>query len=109
MAGELGDGSGQLDPGWAAADDHECQHVTLHLRSLGSFGLLEGEQQAAANTGCIFDLLQPRRQRSPLAMPKVALARAGRDDPVVVRHTGAPADHLARPKIDIRYARDTDA
>ena len=88
MAGELGDGSGQLDAGWTPADDHERQHFALQRRRLGVFRLLEGEQQAAPDIGCILDLLQARRKRSPFIMPKVAVTRTGRDDQVVIRNTG---------------------
>jgi hypothetical protein len=43
MAGEFGDGSGQLDVGWTVADDHKGQQVALHRRRVGIFRLLEGE------------------------------------------------------------------
>jgi hypothetical protein len=109
MAGEFGDGSGQLDVGWTAADDHECQHFALHCRRLGIFRLLEGEQQAAPNIGCILDLLQARRKRGLFIMPKVAVARPGRDDQVVIRNPGTPYDHLARSEVDTGYAAEKDA
>ncbi len=42
-------------------------------------------------------------------MPKVAVARAGRDDQVVIRNTGMPYDHLSRSGFDIGYAAQQDA
>ena len=42
-------------------------------------------------------------------MPKIAVARAGRDDQVVIRNTGIPYDHLARSEVDIGYAAEKDA
>ena len=42
-------------------------------------------------------------------MPKVAVARAGRDDQVVIWNTGVPYDHLSRFEVDIGYAAQQDA
>jgi hypothetical protein len=109
MTADLGNGSGQLDTCRTAADDHKGQHFALHCRRLGIFRLLEGEEQAAPNIGCILDLLQARRKRGLFIMPKVAVARPGRNDQVVIRNPGTPYDHLARSEVDTGYAAEQDA
>lgn len=109
MAGEFGDGSRQLNAGWTAADDHECQHFALDRRRVGIFRLLKGEQQAAPNVGCVLDLLQAWRERGPFIMPKIAVARAGRDDQVVIRNTDIPDDYLVRSDVDIGHTAKQDA
>src|SRR5271169_5326140 len=108
MAGELGDGSRQLDTRRTAADDHKGQYLALYLRGVGVFRLLEGEQQAVADAGSIVDLLQARRERSPFVMPEIAVAGAGRDHEIVVRNPGIPQDHLAHCGIDVGYLAEQD-
>src|SRR6516162_11123073 len=100
MVGEFSDGASQLDTGRAAADDHKGQQFALYLRRVGILRLLEGEQQAAADAGRILDLFQTRRERTPIVMPEIAVASAGRQDQVIVRNARVPRYHVARRNVD---------
>src|SRR6185437_752803 len=81
---ELGDGSGELDSGRAAADHDEGQQRGAARRIATGFGLLESEQQPAADEQRILDALQSRREAAPLVMAEIGMGGAGGDDERIV-------------------------
>ena len=84
LARELGDRAGELDAGRPAADDHEGQQRCALGRVGRALGLLERQQDAAADVDRVLDRLQARRERLPLVVAEIGVARAGGDDQVVV-------------------------
>ena len=63
--------------------------------SVSRSALLEGEQDPAADLEGVLERLQPRRVRLPFVVAEVGVARAGREDEVVVRQAAVGA---ARPR-----------
>ena len=97
---ELRDGAGHLDAGRPAADDDEIQQPRALVRILLGLGLLEGEQDAAANVGRVIDGLQPGRGGGPVVVTEIGVLRAGREDQVVERDAAAFGDHHALRDVD---------
>ena len=84
MAGQLGDRAGEFDAGWSAADDNEGHKFVPVHQVISIFGGFESQKNAAANAGRVRDPLEPRRERSPLLVPEIAVPRPGRDDELIV-------------------------
>src|SRR5688572_18225918 len=84
ILGKLGDGTGELDPGWSAADDDECQQASPLSRIGLGLRLLERDQDAVADIGCIFDLLKAGGEWLPFVAAKIGVSGAGGDDQVIV-------------------------
>ena len=78
--GQLGDRARHLDAGRAAADDDEVQQPRALGRVGLGLGLLEGEQDAAADVGRVVDGLQAGRERRPVVVAEIGVLRAGRED-----------------------------
>ncbi len=91
-AGDVADGSGEFDAGWAAADDDEVERRVRTGFEHFALGELEREQNAAANLDGIFDGLQAGRERLPLIVAEVRMGCAGSQHQVVVRHVRATAE-----------------
>ena len=85
----VGDGSGQLDAGGSTADDDEIERRVPAVLDHLALGQLEGEQDAAANLGGVFDGFESRRKRSPIVAAKVGVGSSGGQHQVVVRKLGA--------------------
>ena len=99
VVGDLAERARQLDPGRAAADEHE-RHPRAPPLGIGlALGRLEGDQDPAADLGRVLDGLEPGRDRRPLGMVEVRVMRAGRDDQRVV------GDRARRPPGGPRGAR----
>ena len=67
-----------------------------------------------SQSGCtgpkrILDLFQARRERTPIVMPEVAVASAGRQDQVIVRNAGVPHYHFARCNVDLGHVAEQRA
>ena len=92
---QLGDRAGHLDAGRAAADDHEIQQPRALGRVGLGLGLLEGEQDAAADVGRVVDGLQPRALSGPFAVTEIGVLRAGRENQDVVGNAPAFGENLA--------------
>ena len=90
LARQLGDGAGELDAGRPAADDDEGQQLAAQDRILADLRLLEGGEDAGADLGGVADRLQAGRRILPVVMAEIGMARAGRDDEVVVGDAAAP-------------------
>ena len=65
-------------------------------------GLLEGEQDAAANVGRVVDGLQPRSAGGPFVVTEIGVLRAGRENQDVVGNAPAVGEHLAPLGVDSR-------
>ena len=102
-ARQLRDGPGQLDPRRPAPDDHEGQEPPLRARIGPALGPLEGQEDAPADAGRVVQLFQPRRRRLPVIVSEVVVARAGREDQVIVGDGLLPEGHGAALYI---HARD---
>ena len=92
----------ELHAGGSAADDHE-RHERLLLRCVGALlRVLERQQETPADLARIRERLEPRRERFPFGMPEVRVARARRDDQIVVRHLERAAirDHHLPRRVD---------
>ena len=81
---DLRERAGQLDAGWAAADQRERQQLPPARRIGFAFRALERQQHAAADLERIFKRLQSWRVGLPLGVTEIGVARAGRDDQIVV-------------------------
>ena len=55
--GQFGDGASKFHAGGASADNGESQQPAPFVRVLFGLGVLERDQDAAADRGCILDLL----------------------------------------------------
>ena len=76
-SGQLGDDAGKLDAGRSSADDREGQQSVADRGIAFQLGLLEGQQNAAADRRCVLQRLQPRRHRFPFVMPEIGMRRTG--------------------------------
>ncbi len=93
MARNLRDGARHLDPGCAGADNDEGQQPPPLGLVLGELGLLECQEDAAADAGRVLDALQSRRDRGPFVMSEIGVRRPGRDhERVVGDRTGSDQD-----------------
>ena len=98
---DLAERARELHAGRPAADDHERHPCLAEARDGLALGRLERDQDPAPDLGRVVDGLEPGRERRPLVVPEVAVARAGRDDQRVVRDRAAVRQHdLARLGID---------
>ena len=101
VAGDLAERPGQLDPGRAAADEHERHPLAAPLRVGLALGGLEGDEDLAADLGRVLDGLEALRDGRPLRMVEVAVVRPGRDDQrVVVDRAAVREQDLALLDID---------
>ena len=81
---DLRDRAGHFDPGGAAADDDESEQTPLRSGVGHELGLLEGNQNAAADAGRILDTLQARRIIGPFVVTEIGMHSAGRDHQIIV-------------------------
>ena len=87
--GDVADGAGKFDAGGPSADDDEVQFgvgAGLYHFALGQF---KGEQDAAANFGCVLDGFEAGRELGPVVFAEVGVGGAGAQDEVVVFDHGA--------------------
>ena len=70
VARQVGDRPGQFDAGRTAADDHEGEQRREPRRVGFALGLLERQEDAAADRGGVFDRLQPGAAASHSSWPK---------------------------------------
>ena len=85
VAGDLGEGPGQLDAGRPAADDDERGPLATPPRVGLALGRLVGEEDPPADRRRVLDRLQARGELGlPLVVAEVAVGRPGGDDQVVV-------------------------
>ena len=106
VAGDLGEGAGELHAGGAAADHHEREPgAALHRIGL-ALGALECGEHAPADLERVFQGLQSRRVRRPLVVPEIAVGGAGGKDQVVVGELIAvfQAHHAPRDVDCARFA-----
>ena len=90
----------ELDARGPAAHDHEAQpRFTIVLRGL--LRLLERAQKAMTNLERVLEALEPGRHWLPLVVPEVRVARARRDDEIVVRHLDLPEVRLHDAALDV--------
>src|SRR5580698_1309959 len=94
-AGDVADGSGELDSGGAAADDDEFERgmaaCLLHL----ALGELKGEEDAATNLGGVFDGLEAGSERSPVFAAEVGVGGTSGHDEIVVFDFGTGLEENA--------------
>ena len=84
VVGDLAERARELDAGRPAAD-HDERHPFAASRRVGlALGGLEGDQDPAADLGRVLDRLEARRERGPVVVAEVRVARAGGDDQRVV-------------------------
>ena len=79
---QFGDRAGQLDAGRPGADDDEGQQRRAALRIALALGALEGEQDAPPQRGGVLQRLEAGRERLPIVMAEIGVARAGGEDQV---------------------------
>ena len=79
---DLAERAGELDAGRAASDDHERHPFAPDLGIGLAFGRLERDQDPPAHLEGVLDGLEARRERRPLVVAEVRVARAGRHDSV---------------------------
>ena len=91
---DVADGAGDFDAGGSPADDDEVQFgvgAGFHHFALGQF---KGEQDAAANFGCILNGFEAGRVLGPVVLAEVGVGGAGAQDEVVVfHHCAAVQEH----------------
>src|SRR5438034_2562664 len=76
VAGDFGNGAGQLDTRWPTADDNERQERLALDRIPFTFGQLEGKKDASTQLERGGQRLQARRQRLPFRVSKVGVPGA---------------------------------
>ncbi len=96
LVGELGDGAGGFDAGRAAADDDEGGEARAFGRVGFEFGVFEGEQDALALFGGVFERFEARREFFPIVVAEIGVARAGGDDEKIVGHAAFAENDFAR-------------
>ena len=97
VVGDLAQRAGQLDPGRAAADQHERHPRPAPLRVGFALGGLEGDQDPPPDLGRVLDRLEPGRDRRPLGVVEVGVVGAGRDDERVVGDRAAVGEQDLAP------------
>src|SRR5262249_59248427 len=73
---QFGDGAGELDAGRARADDGKGEQRLAPLGIAFAFGTLEGDQDAAAQRGGVFQGLEAGRERLPFVMTEIGVVHA---------------------------------
>ena len=82
--GDLAERAGELDPGRAAADEHE-RHPRPTAVGIGfALGRLEGDQDPPPDLEGVLHRLQPGRDGRPLRVVEIGVVGAGRDHERVV-------------------------
>ena len=92
---DVADGPSEFDAGGASADDDEVERGMgsgLHHLALGE---LEGEEDAAADFGGVFDGFEAGGDGGPLILAEVGVGGAGGEDEVVVFEVGAGPEENA--------------
>jgi hypothetical protein len=84
-ATDVCDRPSQFDPGRPCADDHKREHRALLVWIKFVLGTLERRQNTSPGFGGLFECFKARRELLPFGTTKVAVARATRQDKVVVR------------------------
>ena len=84
LAGDLRERAGELYSGRSASNQDERQQLSSTRRIGLAFGALERKQDATPNLKGILERLQSRSIPVPLIVTKIAVARARRDDEIVV-------------------------
>ena len=83
---EFGNRARHFHAGRSAADDNDI-HEAPTFRGIGLvLGVLEGEEDAPADFGGVFDQLQSGRELLPIVVPEIGVARAGRQHEIIVWH-----------------------
>ena len=95
VPGDLADGTRHLDPGRAAADDHE-RHRRVALGLIDSFfGDFESGQHSLPDFDGVGEVLQAGGEFLPLVVPEIAVPRAGGQDQEIVGNHQILGDDLA--------------
>ena len=97
LAGDLGQGPGQLHPGRPRSNHDERQQCPAHLRVLLPLRLLVGQEDPASDLQGVVDPLQAGRQGGPLVLPEVGVGRPGGQDQVGRRGRTRPPAAPHRP------------
>ena len=93
LARDIGDRPRHFDACCTAADDDESEEPLPLGVVVHKLGLLECQENAAANAGRVFDALEPRRDSLPLVVTEIGMHGPRGDDQIVIRHrTGAGFD-----------------
>ena len=98
VAGDLGDRAGQLDAGRPAADDDEREPGARRRSGRLELGGLERAAGSRRRiSGASSSDFRPGRERLPLVVTEVVVARAGGDDQGVVGRPAASSPSRAAP------------
>ena len=84
MPRQFHDGAGELDAGRPGADDDEGQERRAPLRIALALGAFEGHQNPPPQRGGVLQRFQPGRERLPLVVTEIGVARAGGEHERVV-------------------------
>ncbi len=103
VVGDFAERPGELDAGWAAADDHEGKPGVAARGVRLALGLFISQQDAAANFGGVLDGLEARRQRLPFVVAEIEMGGAGRNHQVVVGPLAVGKDHATVGDIEIHH------
>src|ERR1700745_1876501 len=77
---DFGEGSGEFHSRGPATNHHKVQRFRTRSSGRAAFGQFKGQQNAAADFKCIFNGLEPGRERLPLFVAKVGVAGSGSND-----------------------------
>src|SRR5215217_5035706 len=100
LAGELGHGPCDLDAGRSTPHDHKGEQAGALLWIRLKLGLLEGEQDLAAQDRGVVDRLNALRVRRPIVMPEIRVLRSGREDEIIERDPALSRHHFAPGRVD---------
>jgi hypothetical protein len=94
----------------SAADEHESEELALPHRIGFAFGSFERQQDAPPDRDGVFERFQPRRERLPLLVAEIRMARAARYNQVVIVEHGAVGQlDSTRGDIDARRLAEEHA
>ena len=116
VVGDLRQRAGELHAGRPAADDREVEQRAADFRIVFGLCLLERRIDATADISGVFDRFEARRVLGPFIAAKVAVARPGGDDEIIVMNVALrrvdalqveiEADHLGEHHLAVRVARE---
>ena len=93
VARNFAESAGKFNAGGSAADDNEGEFGATPIGIGFLFGAFEGEENAGADFGGVFDGLETGRERGPLRMAEIGVGGAGGDDKRIVGDTGPIAQN----------------
>ena len=84
MAGDFCDCSGQFNTGRSTADDHEVHRRPARFFIVDLFRIFKRHKNPAAQLNRVLEALQSRGQFLPLAMSKIGMSGASRENQIIV-------------------------